>query len=221
MPEPLPPVLLRSVARHSARADRGVAVAVAGVAALLVLALVKPWPGAATVAPGGGSAGAAPATPTPQPTPSADPTAVGDAVPCLATDGWRLVTLEIGPIGNMRSWSVIEPGATTAQVIRTPGLFALGFCAPAGATGSGLDIRAVTVEAGPADAAGPALAVTPLARPAGLDGAVWAHLYGVPIGLPPLLVEGVPTWPSGTYRFDVRGPGATPATISLVVAADP
>ncbi len=90
---------------------------VALVAVLLLVAIVKPWPG--------GSAGATAAAPSASPAsseeetparpagalapdPSAEPTLPPDAVPCVAPDGWRLVTLGTWFGRPVRTWLAVD-----------------------------------------------------------------------------------------------------------------
>ncbi|HXR26502.1 MAG TPA: hypothetical protein VN771_01450 [Candidatus Baltobacteraceae bacterium] len=241
MSERLAPVPLHRVAGVDRRARRRLTAIVVLVASLVAVALLKPWstdpglsgtalgPGGAAVAPGNaGGSTSPPATATAPATP--DPTAVGDAMPCQPTEGWRFVTLEAGRLGYVRSWTVITPGPTTQPLtLRTEGLEALGFCPPGDAAAAGgSPIRAASWRGD--DASGTALAVpltlTPLARPAGLDGP-WAVLYPAPpsgvIPAPPASAApgGTPSWPSGEYSFQVDQPDGTAATFTVDVRVVP
>src|ERR1700690_3627372 len=127
------------------RTDHRRPTAIAAAALFLVLvAVAKPWglldvgatvSGFSPIA--GDSAAPALLTPSGSPGPTPIPTPTGDQVPCLAPSGWRLATLEVGPLGDSRSWIVVSPvaaagplDAIAAITLRTDGVVALGFCGP-------------------------------------------------------------------------------------------
>ena len=235
------PVAMHRVAEVDQGSRRRLAALAVIAAVVVAVALLEPWPAdpgqagtalgpvEAALAPGraGGSPSAAAATSAPV---APDPTAAGDAMPCQPTDGWRFVTLEAGRLGYVRSWTVITPDpATPPLTLRTEGLEALGFCAPA-ATGSrgGSPITAASWS-GDGDAGTTStvpLPLTTLARPAG-PGAVWAVLYAAPPGdlipAPPgsAASGATPSWPSGEYSFQVEQPDGTAATFTVDVRVVP
>ena len=109
------------------------------VAALVIVAVLKPWggagPAAETLRPD------ALALPDVTPVPTEDRSATGLAVPdCLGTGAWRVATLETWRSRDVRVWRAIEPiqSATGPLDPRVPSvpvvadvLSGLGWCAPA------------------------------------------------------------------------------------------
>ena len=127
------------------RTDRRRPTAIATAGLLLVLAAIaKPWgmldlgpPAPAPARAAGNAAALALRPPADSPGPTPIPTPTGDQVPCLAPSGWRLATLEVGPLGDSRSWLVVSPVVAAGPLdpiaavsLRTDGVVALGFCGP-------------------------------------------------------------------------------------------
>jgi hypothetical protein len=180
------------------------------VGAVFVLAW-KPWatdPGVsrATTAPPSGGPSATPASP-PAIGASATPTASPDEreVPCISTDGWRIVTLERTAGREVRTWIAIDPArargprdpAIPSDRISSGRLLALGFCGPAGALpATGAETvrlwRLTTRGAGGPVTGAQHLTTPPRVTP---PRAGSAELY-----VPP---EGRRDWAVGRYAFEV------------------
>lgn len=221
------------------RTDRRKPVASAVAAILLVvIAITKPWgaltieppgpavPAVAAVGSGAVATSAARATPTVTPFPSP----VGDQIPCLAPAGWRLTTLEVGPLGRSRSWIVVTPADVAGPLdpiasldLRSGGVLALGFCGPdASAAPSSSEIigawRVTSVGPGTQAAAAP-LRLTAVPRVGSGQDAVWATLYLPPkAGAAPLGAAANPEvagWPSGHYVFEVADHVTPPVWFAL------
>ncbi len=156
-------------------------------------------------------------------------------MPCLAPSGWRLATLEVGPLGDSRSWIVVSPmvaagplDAIAAVSLRTDGVVALGFCGPgANQASTGSRIVGAWRLASPAGAARAADALE-LATVPGADAGlapVWAVLYLAPTtgratqpsatGSPAAFDLGTARWTSGHYVFEVADEGASPVWFAL------
>lgn len=113
--------------------------AVWAVAALVGLAMLKPW-GTASPQPTPGFRPATSAVAVITPAPTADRTADGLAAPiCLGTGAWRVATLERWRTQDVRVWRAIEPvaaatGPTDPSIPSVPivavELTGLGWCAP-------------------------------------------------------------------------------------------
>ncbi len=108
-------------------------------AALVVIAVLKPWGGGGRVAETLRPDAAGPVDVTPAPT--EDRSATGLALPiCLGTGAWRVATLETWRSRDVRVWRAIEPiakatGPTDPAIPSVPVvadvLGGLGWCAPA------------------------------------------------------------------------------------------
>jgi hypothetical protein len=124
---------------------RGLATAGAIVAAVLVLAVAKPWD-APAASPLHGEVLTLPPAPAPSPTLDRSPEGLAAAV-CLGTDAWRIASLETWQISNragsrsqaVRVWRAIDPvtGPTAPDDPRIPivgvaatQVDAIGWCAP-------------------------------------------------------------------------------------------
>jgi hypothetical protein len=220
---------------------RPAAIAVAALV-LVLIAIAKPW---AMLDPGSAVSGSQPQgrdgaalalrTPVDSAGPTPIPTPTGDQVPCLAPSGWRLATLEVGPLGDSRSWIVVSPvaaagplDAIAAVSVRTDGVVALGFCGPGASQASaGSRIVGAWRVAAPAGA-GRAANVLRLATVPGADAnlaPVWAVLYLAPTadgatasGAPASSAAfdlGASRWTSGHYVFEVADDGAPPVWFAL------
>ncbi|MBI2781094.1 MAG: hypothetical protein HYX55_04770 [Chloroflexi bacterium] len=134
--------------------DPSMAAAVWTVAALVGLAILKPWGTGSprtTPAPRPVTSVAAVVTPAPTEDRSAD----GLAAPiCLGTGAWRVATLERWPTQDVRVWRAIEPiqtagGPTDPSIPSVPivavELTGLGWCAPS--YGPDVPVGPVTVSA--------------------------------------------------------------------------
>jgi hypothetical protein len=225
------------------RTDRRRPTAIATAALFLVLvAVAKPWgmldlgpPMPAPARPAGDAAAVALRPPADSPGPTPIPTPTGDQVPCLAPSGWRLATLEVGPLGDSRSWIVVNPvvaagplDAIAAVSLRTDGVVALGFCAPGASLASaGSRIVGAWRLARPAGG-GPAADALRLATvPGAASGLapVWAVLYLAPTtggatqpsatGSSAAFELGASRWTSGHYVFEVADQGAAPVWFAL------
>jgi len=111
---------------------------VALVAALITLAVLKPWNGigAGTATDPSGlaapSATIAPAAPAPTPAQTPGP----DALECLGPIGWRIATLQRSSTFESKSWTVVAPTAATGPAdpairpmhIVAADVVAIGFC---------------------------------------------------------------------------------------------
>jgi hypothetical protein len=226
------------------RTDHRRPTAVAAAALLLVLiAVAKPWglldlgasvSGLSPLA--GDSAALALLTPSGSPGPTPIPTPTGDQVPCLAPSGWRLATLEVGPLGDSRSWIVVSPvaaasplDAIAAITLRTDGVVALGFCGP-GASQASTSSRIVGAwRVATADSAGRAADALQLAPVPGADAGLaplWAVLYLAPTADGAASASataaasaafdlGTSRWTSGHYVFEVADDGAPPVWFAL------
>jgi len=188
------------------------------VAAILALAVLKPWadPGdpsraVEADAPSAGPGGVA-AAPGPLATPSATPPGYGaPGGQCYPGAAWRVFALETRTGGPIQHWLSIEPG--TAASPRDPGvplvsivtdrLLALGFCVGSQPDDvrSSVEARAWTLAPG-ASAAPVALAPLVEYMPRQVD---LGAIYQPPAGSPGEASAG---WPPGRYVFAVRqGPG--------------
>lgn len=225
------------------RNDRRRPTAIATAALLLVLAAIaKPWgmldlgpPIPAPDRAAGNAAALALRPPADSPGPTPIPTATGDQVPCLAPSGWRLATLEVGPLGDSRSWLVVSPVVAAGPLdpiaavsLRTDGVVALGFCGPGASLASaGSRIVGAWRLASPAGS-GPAADALQLATVPGAAAGlapVWAVLYLAPTagGAPRPDATGpsagfdlgASRWTSGHYVFEVAEQGAAPVWFAL------
>jgi len=188
-------------------------------AAILALAVLKPWGGPGDVsrasgldAPSAGPAGVA--SPGPTATPTATPP--GYDAPggqCYPGTDWRLFAIEVNAGRPQRHWLSIEPGAAGSPEdpavpfvrIVTDRLLALGFCVGSGPDGPGPLVEARAWALAPGGAVVP-VALTPLIeympRQRNL-GAVYR---------PPSASRGASGagWSPGRYVFAVRqGPAAS------------
>jgi hypothetical protein len=224
------------------RTDHRRPAATAAAALLLVLiAIAKPWgvldlasPGPGPAQGAGGGAALARQTPSDSQGPTPIPTPTGDQVPCLAPSGWRLATLEVGPLGDSRSWLVVSPvaaagplDAIAAVSLRTDGVVALGFCGP-GASEASASSRIVGAwRLGSPGGAAQAAAALQLATVPGADAGlapVWAVLYLAPAAAgataPSAAASaafslGASRWTSGHYVFEVADQGGAPVWFAL------
>lgn len=205
--------------------DPRIARAVWAVAALVVVAVLKPWVagGSAepTLGPAGLTATAAPATPVP----TEDRTAEGLASDfCLGAGAWQVASLEAWRTQDVRVWRAIEPAPyangpldptiPTVPIVAVE-LTALGWCAPAfgqarpagPATITAWFVREGTVTNLELHQVRPADGETEL-------GALYVPLTSCPeqTMCAPLLREPVPgPWVSGrvVFRYRDEGTGAT------------
>lgn len=216
---------------------------VAAALLLVMIAIAKPWslldlgaagPGFAPLA--GDSAALALRTPSGSPGPTPIPTPTGDQVPCLARSGWRLATLEVGPLGDSRSWLVVSPvaaagplDAIAAVTLRTDGVVALGFCGP-GASLASTSSRIVGAwRVASPDGTGRAADALRLATVPGADAGLaplWAVLYLAPTADGAASASattaasaafdlGTSRWSSGHYVFEVADDGAPAVWFAL------
>lgn len=199
----------------------------AAAAVALAIALLKPWgalapgggtpprgrsafasasiagPSARTPAASGTAAVQSPGLGVPPPAGSTSPAPGSGAlsefsIPCLPTDGWRLVVLQRAPGGgDYRSWIVVSPIVATGPpraelaVVRLGGgVIAVGACAPGAADAS---IDAVVGPAAPG--ANPARPV-----PLGPPGPAAVELYGAPAAFSSAPGPG---WRAGRYDLGI------------------
>ncbi len=130
--------------------NRGLLVGATVIAAIVVLAVLKPWgdPGGSGEATGpdlaSGGPGGVVATPGPTPTPTATPP--GYDAPggqCFPDSDWRVFTIETNADRPLRTWLSIEPGAAASPrdqaipfvTVVTDRVLALGFCIGSGPDG--------------------------------------------------------------------------------------
>lgn len=211
---------------------RGFTAAGVVVAALLLLAIVKPW-GWGTGPSRSAAARAAPSPTTAGPSPIPDLSPAGLAAKtCLGTGAWRVATLETwrltGPAGSktqeVRVWLALNPavaaGADDPSIplvnVAAMEVDALGWCAPV--TGPDAPAGPMVVNAFRLDDGG-ALAEISLRRIAPTGGVTpFAALYqdagdcGPPSGRS--CVDSGPrlrgaTWPAGQYLFRLQDVGAS------------
>ncbi len=124
------------------RIDRRIRLGIAALALLLLVAVLKPWPGRGTTGPtesasppglvAGASANVA--SPTPPPANSA-------GALCLSPDGWRIVADDVELGRSVRTWlvadveySVVPPPRSTIPVttLVSSAIEHIGFCRPSG-----------------------------------------------------------------------------------------
>jgi hypothetical protein len=181
-------------------------VGVGAVAAVIVLAIIKPW----DTAPAGSARSPLPVAPASAPVVAgsapASPAAPPSRARCFSREGWRLVTLERTETSEIRTWVAVAPERATGpndpdmpSVRVVAGrLEGLGFCAP--------------------EAVSPALGVLwvlqgeprafALASLESLDGVAEAD-HGVAFAPPDELRQGEASWPTGGYAFEIRPAGTT------------
>lgn len=204
------------------------------IAALLVLAVLKPWGGPGDASrvvesdePSAGPAGVAAASPGPAATPSA--TQPGYDAPggqCYPGTGWRLFAIEMNTGRRLRAWLSIEPGAAGSPLdpavpfvrIVSDRLLALGFCVGSGRDGPGplVGARAWTLAPG-----GPAfpVALAPLVEYMPRQPNLGA-VYRPPAASLDAADAG---WSPGRYVFAVRQgpPGSEEQWFGVEVVAAP
>ncbi len=184
-------------------------------AAILALAVLKPWggPGDASratglAAPSAGPDGVAAASPGPAATPTATPP--GYDAPggqCYPGTDWRLFAIETNAGRPLRHWLSIEPsvaetpGDPTVPFVRivTDRVLALGFCVGSGPAGPGPLVEARAWALAPGGAALP-VALAPLVEYMPRQRSLGA------VYQPPPASGGAPDagWPPGRYVFAVR-----------------
>ena len=202
--------------------ERALWLVIGAVAAIVALAVLKPW---GTPAP---AAGRLPAPSVPAAnaeTPAAARPSAG-LEHCFNDDAWRLVTVERARERLMRSWIAVDPGVasgprdTRIESVRIVGrqVVGLGFCAPVEVA------RAMD----PADAV---LWIPAGGRPARValgelrplrgfsPGAGRGEVYRAPGSAPTRS-----GWPEGRYVFEIRGAAPTGGSLWFafeLVAAPP
>lgn len=133
------------------RTERRIRLGIAAVALLLLVAVVKPWPGQNGSLPGSATPAERVAAASAGSSTSAEPSASGEAGPalCVSPDGWRIVADDTELGRTVRTWLVADvelsaalPERSTVPVttLVSSEVEHLGFCRPAGSADAGTGI---------------------------------------------------------------------------------
>jgi hypothetical protein len=191
--------------------NRGLVLGATVIAAVVVLAVLKPWgaPGGTGQATDAALASSRPAAASLGPTPTPSPTPPGYDAPggqCFTDSDWRVFTIETHEDRPQRHWLTIEPGAAASPrdtavpfvTVVTDQVLALGFCVGSGSDGPAPLVGVRGWAVGPGGAA-TALTLNP----------VRAHMPPTPdlgaVYRPPADADvAAAAWAPGRYVFAVR-----------------